>query len=323
MTTGDTAFIGENKPLGAVFTYFLLPSERKKPEEKEQEQPQDAQRRAMMERMRQMAGRGMFGRMGMMRQGSSRVQITITDSSGKVINRMNGTENKGLNRITWNFTEQTSRQRSTAPRRGFFGFRGGGLTVLPGEYTVTIKYDGEEVSQKFTVKPDPRIPVDRALLEENYRMGKKALKLSEAINAASRQIQETQESFKTFFEYVRKNRSPKTKELVQSGRTLEKKLKEFAEILNPTPPKQGIADRSAGLRTQVMRAVSGITRAGYNPITQAARVKYERVRGQAAEFLEKLNAFYQTDMEAFKKKLKDADFSFFGAFSPIKIEDQD
>jgi len=318
LSPGDTFFTGENKRMGAVITYYLIPSERKESEEQPDEE-MDARRQQMIERMRRMGGMARMRGMGMMGQGSSRVKITIEDSSGKMISRVNGTENKGINRVYWNFREQT--EQAAPARRSFFGFRGGGTTALPGEYTVKIDYDGEEVRQTFTVKYDPRIDVDMEVLKANYEAGKKAQKLSDVINSASQQIDETRNTLRTIQDHARQNRDPKNKDLMQAARDLDKKLKELAEILNPTPPKQGIADRSAGLRSQVMMAVRGM-RGGHEPISQAARVRYEKAKPKVEEFLKKVNTVYETDVENFKKKLKEADFSLFKPFKAIKIEEK-
>jgi photosystem II stability/assembly factor-like uncharacterized protein len=312
---GDAPFMGENKRIGAEITYYLIPSERK--EEETEREAVDERQQQMMQRMRQMAARGRFR--GMMAPGSSRVRITIENGEGKVISRMNGTENKGINRAYWNFREQTG-EENQASRRMFFGF-GGGLTALPGQYTVKINYDDQEVSQKFAVKFDPRIDVDMQVLETNYEKGKQAQKLSDAINAASRQIEETRATIKTIQDSARQNRDPKNRDIVKAAQALDKKLEELAEILNPTPPKQGIADRSAGLRTQVMMAVSGITRAGYEPISQPAEVRYEKALPKVEEFIQKLNTVYETDVENFKTLLQESDFSLFKPFKPIKIEE--
>ncbi len=320
LSPGDTVFAGENKRMGAAITYYLIPSERKETEEEPNEE-MDARRQQMMQRMRQMGGMGRFRGMGTMGQGSSRVKITIEDSSGKMVSRINGTENKGVNRVTWNFREQTAQAVPRTGRRSFFGFGGGGTTALPGDYTVKIAYDGEEVSQTFTVKYDPRIDVDLEVLKANYEAGKKAQKLSVAINSASQQIDATRATLKTIQDQARQNRNPKNKELMQAARELDKKLEELAEILNPTPRKQGIADRSAGLRSQIMMAVRGM-RGGHEPISQAARVRYEKAKPKVGDFLQKLNAVYETDVENFKKMLKEADFSLFKPFKAIKIEEK-
>ncbi|NIM91495.1 MAG: hypothetical protein GTO17_11170 [Candidatus Aminicenantes bacterium] len=316
LSPGDTAFTGENKAMGACITYHLIPSERKA-KEAESEQ-RDERRQRMMERMRQMGGMAQFGRPGMARPTSSRVKITVEDSEGNTVNTLEGTENKGINRVYWNLREQDP-QRDEAREFRRFGMRGG-LAVLPGEYTVKIKYDDQEVSQSVTVKSDPRLEVDLDVLKANYEMGKKAQQLSTAITDAGKQLEETKKAVKTVVETARANRTPKSKELMKAAKDLEAKLKELSETLNPTPPKQGIADRSAGLSRQVRRAVSMITRAGNEPISQAAKVKYAKVKVKADAFLKKFNEFYKTDVENFKKLLEESGFSLFKPFKPLELE---
>jgi photosystem II stability/assembly factor-like uncharacterized protein len=318
LSPGDTAFAGENKEAGTCITYYLIPVEHK--EEESESEKRDEMRQRMAERMRQM------GRMGPSRPGemprptSSRVSITIEDSQGKTIRSLNGTEIKGINRIFWDFREQPPQADESRESRGF-GFRmRGGLTILPGDYVVKIKYDGQEVSQAFTVKSDPRLKVDMDVLKANYEMGKKAQQLSTAITEAGNRIEETKKAVQTVIGTTRANRTPETRDLVKAARDLEKKLKELSETLNPTPPKQGIADRSAGLRSQVMVVVMMIMRVGNEPIDQAATVKYEKVKAKVEAFLERLNDVYQTDVENFKKLLKESGFSLFKPFKPLKLE---
>ena len=63
-------------------------------------------------------------------------------------------------------------------------------------------------------------------------------------------------------------------------------------------------------------------RGGHEPISQAARVRYEKAKPKVEEFLQKVNTVYKTDVENFKKKLKEADFSLFKAFKAIKIKEK-
>ena len=264
-------------------------------------------------------GGGRFGQYGGRGQTSSRVSITIENSEGKLVSRVNGTENKGINRIYWNFREQTSQRQQAG--RGGGGFRGGGgLTALPGEYTVKIKYDDEEVSQSFTVKSDPRMDVDLAVLKDNYAMAKQGQKLSTALSSVQTQLEETQKAITTVQEYARSNRLQNTHELIGAARDLDKKLKELSEILSPTPAKQGISDRSAGLSSYV-RAAAFRRSSGNEPVSQAAKVKYEKAKVRLEAFLEKFNNVFQTDVENFKKKVEESGFTLFKAFKPLKLEE--
>jgi hypothetical protein len=69
-----------------------------------------------------------------------------------------------------------------------------------------------------------------------------------------------------------------------------------------------------------MSAVSGISGAGIEPVSQAAQVKYDKVIPKLSAFLAKFNDFFQKDVENFKKMLQDSGFSLLGPFTPLKLD---
>jgi photosystem II stability/assembly factor-like uncharacterized protein len=326
LAPGDTAFAGENKKQGACFSYYLIPSPRKPEEQKEE--PAEEARLRMAERMRQMGAMGMMmpGGMGreMMRPPSSRLSIVVLDGQGHTVAQLSGTEEKGINRVWWDLREmeppsQEGEQVQSEASMSFFGRRAG-LNVLPGTYTVKIKYEDQEAVRDFTVRPDPRFKIDLEVLKANYQKAKAAQKLFRIVMEASRRIQQTQRALQILQESARAQRNPKLAELMKSARELEAKLKELSEALSPTSAKQGMADRSAGLSSQVMRAVFGISSAGIEPVSQAAQVMFDKVKPKVEAFLAKLNDFYQKDVENFKKAVQDSGFSLFGGFTPLKLD---
>ncbi|MGB9894150.1 MAG: WD40/YVTN/BNR-like repeat-containing protein, partial [Candidatus Saccharicenans sp.] len=180
MSPGDGVYIAQNKPSGVAITYYLIPTEKKT----EEPQPSSPDMSQMQERMAMFAQRGGMD-MAAMRQmmmAAGRVQISILDSQGRVVRQLSGPEEKGINRVYWDFREVEPGPVTDEPDQaqarmqaaaGFFGGRGG-LNVLPGTYTVKIKYEDQEISQTFEVKPDPRIKVDLGVLKANYEKAKEA-----------------------------------------------------------------------------------------------------------------------------------------------------
>lgn len=326
-TMGDAEFVGENKNLNACFTYYLNPVERKPEEIKAEQERMEQARQQMLQRAQQLGFAGMFGAgqfpFGQRGQAavSSRVQITIEDSTGRVVARLNGTENKGINRVYWNMMETAPGEEMAAAAQfpAAAAFRGAaGIAVLPGTYTVKIRYEGEEVSQKFEVKPDPRYKVDLDLLKKNYEMAKQAQELARTVQNAQRQIQEAQRAIQTVRDFARVNRSPKMKEVLTASTALEEKLKKLSETLTPTPIRQG--GRGEGLLSQVTSAVAGITRARYEPISQPAMVRYEKAKKAVEAFLVEFNEVFEKDVENFKKLLQEASFTLFAPFTPLKVK---
>ena len=312
MNPGDASFTGGNKPSGAAITYHLIPGE-KKPEK-------DAEKAAETPAGTEAAGRP--GKPG-------GVTITILDTNGKFVSQFSGPENKGLNRAHWNFreTEEPSEQEreeagQQAEERGAgrFSGRGMGLTALPGTYTARVKYEDQELIQTFEVRTDPRLKVDLEVLKANYDKAKQAQSLSRTVTRAGRELEQTQRTIQTVKDNLKAARNPKAEDLRKAADELEKKRRELAETLNPAPAKQGMTDWTASLQSQVMGAVTGIGGAGIEPVSQAAQVRYDKVVPKVREFLAKVNEFYEKDVEGFRKRLEESDFSLFGAFTPLKID---
>jgi tetrahydromethanopterin S-methyltransferase subunit B len=314
MNPGDAAFAGQNKPAGAAITYSLIPSEKKT----EEAAPAETA-----------AGAGGFGGREAGRMPGGPVKITILDTNGKFVSQFSGPDNKGINRVRWNFREteeptpqepQEAGQQTEARGAGMSFGRAMGVMVLPGTYTARVRYDDQELIQSFQVQSDPRLKVDPEVLKANYDKAKQAQNLSRVVMRAGRQLQQTQRAIQTVKEDLKTGRNPKAADLQKAADDLEKKLKELTETLNTTPAKQGMADRSASLQSQVTGAVMGISQAGIEPVSQAAQVRYDKVVPKVQEFLARFNDFYEKDVEAFKKLLKEADFSLFGSFTALRIE---
>ncbi|MBN2198824.1 MAG: hypothetical protein JW747_03140 [Candidatus Aminicenantes bacterium] len=320
---GDGAFIGKNKPFGACISYHLIPSE-KKPEKAAAEPSQEARSEAAGTFMT--GGQRPAGMPPAAARSRSRVSVTILDEEGRFISRLDGTEHAGLNRVFWDFRETEApggpeeEARAAAGSSLFFGRWRGGITALPGTYTAKVKYEDQEASGTFKVLPDPRLEVDLAVLKANHEQARKAQDLGRIVLRAGRQIQQTRQALQTVRDGLRTARNPRTAELLKAAESLERKIVDLAETLNPTPAKQGMADRSASLSMQVMRAVMGISSAGYEPVSEATQVRLEKVKPLLAAFVAKYNDVYQKDVEEFKKELREADFSLFGPFRPLKIE---
>lgn len=325
MSPGDGEYLAPNKPSGAAITYYLIPSE-KKEDEAEAPSPEMAQ---MQARMAQFARRSGMDMTAMARQmmGRGRVQITITDAQGRIVRQLSGPEEKGINWVYWDFREMEpvspeemmSAQASGWPAAGFFGGRGG-LTVLPGTYTVKIRYEDQEVSQSFEVKPDPRLKVDMAILRANYENAREAQRLSRTLQLVSQRLQQTQRALQTIREFSRGQRNQKMIEVMKQLNEVDKKLQALNEALNPTPPRQGIADRSAGLMSRVNSAVSGIISARYEPATQAALIKYEKARADLEDFVRQVNEFFEKDISGLNKSLQEAGFTLLPAYPSIKMD---
>jgi photosystem II stability/assembly factor-like uncharacterized protein len=123
--------------------------------------------------------------------------LQILDAGGAVIRTVSGTHkvkgkeepyvpNKaGINRYVWDFTEDAPTKWHGAAREEYQGPKTG-PTVVPGTYTVRLAMGAQTLTQRVTVKPDPRDQWTQAQYESGYAFARKYStiygKIDEALN---------------------------------------------------------------------------------------------------------------------------------------------
>ncbi|MFK7864284.1 MAG: WD40/YVTN/BNR-like repeat-containing protein [Pseudohongiellaceae bacterium] len=155
---GDNFFYGKNPEYGAVFTYYLrdglkTQKEMRRAAEIEAEKEGDDTPYPEWEALRDED-----------REPDPEIILTITDSNGDVIRRVEGVSSKGLHRISWDMRldrpDPVSLQPLSASSRG----RSVGPLALPGQYAAQLskKVGGELTSmgaaQTFRLKAMPLSP---------------------------------------------------------------------------------------------------------------------------------------------------------------------
>lgn len=145
---GDAEWIAKNPPFGANFTYYMSDKiKSKKDIRKAKEKKGDAQFPgwdALEEESRE--------------EGPSIVLI-IKDAKGNVVNTIEGTNKKGFNRVNWRLNYPSKSGERLESPRGRRGFRGGGVMVTPGTYSVTLakRHNGVQTQlqapEMFSVVP--------------------------------------------------------------------------------------------------------------------------------------------------------------------------
>ncbi len=95
------------------------------------------------------------------------------------------TNERGINRVTWNFREDGVTQWTGNPQSGGGGGGGGaalGVLAPPGTYSARVTLGGRTSTQSFQVKKDPLSPYTQADFLAAYSFAKKYLSVSGKIN---------------------------------------------------------------------------------------------------------------------------------------------
>ncbi len=149
---GHGEFRGDTRPYGALLSFSLAAEDLPHPDPK-------------VERARKNSAPATDD--GDKKKDSPKVTVEVRDAQGVVIRTFKHPAYAGLNRIAWDLR----RKGHKSPRRGNDAEREGrdrddeepaGQEVLPGDYTVTIRYGEADATTKVTVLADPRTKIDTA-----------------------------------------------------------------------------------------------------------------------------------------------------------------
>ncbi len=145
---GSSYFRSKNPPYGAIFTYNLpksyetLKSKRKKKETELNKEKKDIPFPGWNELDKEI------------NEKSSKIILEIVDKNGLIIDRINGTTKKGINRVSWSLTKSISSVIKSSSRSNYTP----SIPVNPGTYGVRLmelkdgNYNLVAAEKKFQVK---------------------------------------------------------------------------------------------------------------------------------------------------------------------------
>ena len=306
VSPGDSTFKGKNPSSGALITYLWNRDEAKKGMKGEM-------KKGMKKDMKS-------GEKGAKEAAAKKLKIEVLDKDGKVIQTIKQKPKKGLNRFNWNLRRKAFK-RSWSSRGGFMArlFGGGsGPYVLPGTYTVRFSYGKEVSGKKVTVKNDPRLNIKNENLEKNFRLTMEIGQWYEALSEVYDHIKDTKGMFKTVKEMSKNLEKDAKKELLKKITALEKKLETFSEKIFTKRGQKGIRDNSHKLTNKISR-LQRLVANSFRPPTQAAKVKYKKVKAEVEKHLQEANELFEKEVEPLKQHIAKSASSLFKKFKTIKI----
>ncbi len=240
---GAAQYAAENPLFGAVFTYHLsegystLKSDRKKMEKKLAKAESD------------IPFPGWDALDAELQQEGPKVILTIKDSDGNVVRKLDGPAGKGFHRVAWDFrypSMNTVRLGQSSSR----GRRRGGMLATPGTYSVSLsKWVDGKVSQlappqSFEVTPLYEGALEGASPEEFIAYRERLTKLQKRLSAATLALSNGRSklaALKTAL--ARSGAEPGS--LDERVHTVSKELTKLEKAMYGSPAKREIGERTA------------------------------------------------------------------------------
>jgi photosystem II stability/assembly factor-like uncharacterized protein len=224
----------------------------------------------------------------------------IKNSKGDTVQKLIGQELlQGLNYVNWKLDEEREYLSGT-----YDPLESRGIPVLPGVYTVIIKYKGVESSNTIKVIPDPRFNIKEEVDKELYRYYKavnvEVTKLKSLLNLVSSWENELKKLQQKYAKLPRENKSLKN---VNGLMDLVKQLK--------LAGKDSPGDRQVGAwqstRITPVSAVNEIEKVAMARLDNPSEQDWKRVSDATAlidAYRIQLKEFEDTRWSIFKKEYK-------------------
>ena len=298
---GDEEFRGENRPRGAMVSFWV----------EELEQLEELPKQA---------------------------EITILNAEGVAIRRMKPDLEPGLNRFQWDMRHHGFRTGAGGRRFGAPGGGGGsgadtptlelsgGPEVLPGTYTVRVAV-GEHVAEKpVNVLADPRVAVsmwDRAAKLEAIR---RAGRLAEVFAQATQRIDRVRADVAFIEQLAKRAKDPDAdpedehphKALLDAADVLTKVIDAVDEKMRGAREAKGISRRDTVGRR--VRGLSFSMGSSWDAPTAAETRRIDEAEEQLREVLAELNAVLEDDLATFHEALEASGIGLLSDVDPVSID---
>jgi photosystem II stability/assembly factor-like uncharacterized protein len=229
---GHGEFRGENRAYGALLTYSLnvegLPSPKEDEERRQKEAATGAGRPGADEADRR-----------------PQAEIKIYDTEGKLIRTFKQRAVRGVNRAVWDLRRDRFREPRREDGPSFFEPRY--MEVLPGTYTVTVKYKEHEAKGTLRVLADPRFQIAPDDRQANWQTIARAGKLQERLTDAIERIRGTRDDIDVVLKKLAERKKdpnaedpPEVKELRKSAKALKDALTAVEKRLWRPPDTKGL-----------------------------------------------------------------------------------
>lgn len=314
---GTGMFSGENRPLGALISYVVNKPGDKKAAVKE-EGPKEVSKR------KGKAVVPVTEKAEVKKDEKTAVKydsilLEIFNAGGEKIRTLKrpAPKDNGLNRMTWNLDEKGARNpsrnkpRANAPEPG-------GATVLAGTYKLRLTYGDQKDSTMINVKNDPRYLNDAANLQARYDRMKELGKMKELVATATDRLRESKGIVEDFEKRMNEAEREDLKDALDKTKAIKDSInKVFDFILGAEDKRQGITSTEFPSRVSYINTAMGYTNSSRDPLSARDNVVFGHAQEKTKSILDKVNAFYREQWQAYKDMMGKVSLSPFKDYEPL------
>jgi photosystem II stability/assembly factor-like uncharacterized protein len=315
-SAGAHEYRGENRPYGALITFWLgledLPHPDREKERARKEAGVDKEEKDSSEEEE----------VSHEKRGPE-AEIEIADGAGGVIRTFKAEVHLGVNRAVWDLRMDPFKEVERPGRQPWE--EGRGPEVLPGDYVVRVKYEEHESEARVTVLADPRFRGSEEARRANFEAIQRLGRMQETATEALERIQKTQADIKAVTARMKKDEDDdktgsEEEDLVKSARDIERAMKEVEELF-------WIAERTQDIPagenvSRKIRSAMRSLQSTWDEPTEAQRTYMAQAESALQEALEEFNRFFATEVAAFRAKVRERGVVLLPEAGPVEFKDE-
>ncbi|MCB0643139.1 MAG: hypothetical protein KDC44_15930, partial [Phaeodactylibacter sp.] len=286
----DGAFVGENRPGGALLTFWVHPNQF---EEK--------------------------GKSGGKKGKDKKVKIQVVDSAGDTIRTFSVKPDTFMNRISWNLRKDGVRFPSRNEPRNADQLPPG-MEVLPGAYELIFTYGSNVGRTSVEVKADPRLDFNRAAMEAKAAAFTDYYALVERATKGFDRLKEAEKTIKAVDQMLL-NVTDTTKTAIQKqGKMLKDSLDAYMKLYMMPDDLKGIQRSSENINSYLWRTSNYLDDSNWNKgeASQMAGIYRKKAESAVQEALDRINAFFDSDWKEYRSAVEQLEQPLFKDYEKLE-----
>ncbi len=323
---GSGEFRGENEPYGSLLTFSLsdpklpLPD----PDKESARKLEERQARRLTEAKGEEKLETEKGEEAKKDASEPRAEIRIADAAGKTVRTFKAPVTRGLNRVVWDLARDGFKQfPQERPAENEFP---GGPEVMPGTYTVTVKYGDHEAQGTARVLPDPRSKNTEADWQAREAAIARVAALNDALSEAVDRLRKTRADVDSVVARVESAKAAKKSEtkdekpdpIVEAAGKLKGDLDKLERRLWIPYDSVGIQPDNDALSKvfYVFYYVTGT----WEPPSPTHLEYLRQAEANTQAVLADFNRFFETDVAAFRKQVDEANVRLLPDLGKVEVK---
>ena len=291
---GDALYSGTNRRGGAMITYFLKEGY-KKGQKKSDKKTDDAEK---------------------VKKDS--LYFTVFQGSRQIRSfKVKTPEKSGFHRVYWNLTEKGPDRPSRTVRKSTR--EPSGRDVLPGTYTVKVRYAGSEDQTTVKVELDPRTENSLAGIRQVYNRAKHLDSLTQTVADVTRLLAESKKTAEGIQKQLSSQDKEKFKEEIKASKDIVKEIdKQMALYLGKVDKRQGITRNPEMNVTRRIGSASGYVNSRKTGITRTEERLIQFAEESLNEALNSTRTFYKDQWPSYRESIESLDLNPFVKLKKFK-----